>query len=70
MGLIISDISNPFLTSLIRGIKDVANARGYALVLCNTDERLEKEQAYVQLLRSRRVGREHERARRRGRVPR
>jgi LacI family transcriptional regulator len=55
LGLIISDISNPFFTSVIRGIEDVANARGYTLVLCNTDERLEKEQAYVQLLRSRRV---------------
>jgi LacI family transcriptional regulator len=55
LGLIISDISNPFFTSLIRGIEDVANGRGYTLILCNTDERLEKERAYVQLLRSRRV---------------
>lgn len=55
LGLIISDISNPFFTSVIRGIEDVANARGYTLVLCNTDERLEKERAYVHLLRSRRV---------------
>lgn len=55
LGLIISDISNPFFTAVIRGIEDVANARGYTLVLCNTDERLEKERAYVQLLRSRRV---------------
>jgi LacI family transcriptional regulator len=55
LGLIISDISNPFFTALIRGIEDVANAAGYTLVLCNTDERLEKEQAYVELLRSRRV---------------
>jgi LacI family transcriptional regulator len=55
LGLIISDIANPFFTSLIRGVEDVANARGYTLVLCNTDERLEKEQAYVHLLRSRRV---------------
>jgi LacI family transcriptional regulator, galactose operon repressor len=55
LGLIISDIANPFFTSLIRGVEDTANAHGYTLVLCNTDERLEKEQAYVQLLRSRRV---------------
>jgi LacI family transcriptional regulator len=55
LGLIISDISNPFFTALIRGIEDVTNTRGYSLVLCNTDERLEKEQAYITLLRSRRV---------------
>jgi LacI family transcriptional regulator len=55
LGLIISDITNPFFTALVRGIEDAANARGYALILCNTDERLEKERAYVRLLRSRRV---------------
>lgn len=55
LGLIISDITNPFFTALIRGIEDRANAKGYALILCNTDERLEKERAYLRLLRSRRV---------------
>jgi LacI family transcriptional regulator len=55
LGLIISDISNPFFTALVRGLEDVANAHGYTLILCNTDERVEKEQAYLQLLRSRRV---------------
>lgn len=55
LGLLISDISNPFFTSVIRGIEDVATPQGYMLLLCNTDERLEKEQAYLRLLRSRRV---------------
>lgn len=55
LGLIISDITNPFFTALVRDIEDGANARGYALILCNTDEHLEKEQAYLRLLRSRRV---------------
>lgn len=55
LGLIISDITNPFFTALVRGIEDAANARGHAVMLCNTDERLEKEQAYLALLRSRRV---------------
>ncbi|HEV8309159.1 MAG TPA: LacI family DNA-binding transcriptional regulator [Methylomirabilota bacterium] len=55
LGLIISDITNPFFTALVRGIEDAANARGHAVILCNTDERLEKERAYLALLRSRRV---------------
>jgi len=55
LGLIISDITNPFFTALIRGIEDRANAKGYALILCNTDEHLEKERAYLRLLRCRRV---------------
>jgi len=55
LGLIISDITNPFFTALVRGIEDAANARGHALILCNTDEDVEKERAYLRLLRSRRV---------------
>ena len=55
VGLIISDITNPFFTALVRGVEDTAQARGYAVTLCNTDESLEKERAYTKLLRSRRV---------------
>jgi LacI family transcriptional regulator len=55
LGLLISDIANPFFTALIRGIEDAAKARGYAIILCNTDEDLERERAYLRLLRSRRV---------------
>lgn len=55
LGLIIPDISNAFFAPVIRGIGDVAHARGYTLILCNSDELLEKERAYVQLLRTRRV---------------
>src|SRR5215208_5967782 len=38
IGLLISDIQNPFFTSVVRGIEDVALSRGYHLFLCNTDE--------------------------------
>ena len=34
IGLIISDIQNPFFTSIVRGIEDIAYAHGYSLVLC------------------------------------
>jgi LacI family fructose operon transcriptional repressor len=43
LGLIISDIQNPFFTSVVRGIEDVAYQNGYSLVLCNSDEDPEKE---------------------------
>ncbi|HEV8673337.1 MAG TPA: LacI family DNA-binding transcriptional regulator [Methylomirabilota bacterium] len=55
LGLVISDITNPFFTALVRGIEDAATARGHAVILCNTDERLDKERAYLELLRSRRI---------------
>lgn len=45
VGLVISDIGNPFFTAIVRGVQDVALARGYNLVLSNTDEDASKEQA-------------------------
>jgi LacI family transcriptional regulator len=54
-GLVISDIRNPFFTDVVRGIEDAAQQAGYALVLCNADEQLAKEQAYIDLVVDERV---------------
>ncbi|MBV1854856.1 LacI family DNA-binding transcriptional regulator [Catellatospora tritici] len=45
--VIISDIGNPFFTSMVRGIEDVAQGAGYSVVLCNSDEDPAKEARYV-----------------------
>ncbi len=55
IGLIISDIQNPFFTSVVRGIEDVAYQQGYSLVLCNSDEDPEKEKLYLNVMRSEEV---------------
>lgn len=55
IGLIVSDIANPFFTSMVRGVEDVANAHHYALILGNTDESLDKERSYIRLLESKRA---------------
>lgn len=55
IGLLITDISNPFFTSLVRGVEDVANAAGYCVILCNTDEDPAKELTYLRMLRRKRV---------------
>jgi len=52
LGLIISDIQNPFFTSVVRGIEDLAHEHGYSLVLCNSDENAEKERLYVNVMRA------------------
>ncbi|MFI1197811.1 MULTISPECIES: LacI family DNA-binding transcriptional regulator [unclassified Micromonospora] len=44
---IISDIGNPFFTSMVRGVEDVAQEAGFSVVLCNGDENPEKEASYV-----------------------
>jgi LacI family transcriptional regulator len=45
--VIISDIGNPFFTSMVRGVEDVAQGAGYSVVLCNSDEDQAKEGRYV-----------------------
>jgi LacI family transcriptional regulator len=55
IGLIISDITNPFFTSVVRGVEDVASQQNYSLILGNTDEDPEKEKNYIRLLESKRV---------------
>ena len=48
-GLIISDIGNPFFTAIVRGVEDAAHDAGFSLVLCNSDDVLDKEQGYIQI---------------------
>lgn len=55
IGLIVPDISNPFYPAIARGIEDVANGAGLAVLLCNTYEDLAKERSYLALLRKRMV---------------
>lgn len=49
LGLIISDIRNPFYTDMVRAVEDVAYAHGYSLVLCNASESQRRERQYLDL---------------------
>lgn len=49
IGVIISDITNPFFTAMVRGVEDVASSAGYSVVLANTDEDLDKELRYLEV---------------------
>jgi LacI family transcriptional regulator, galactose operon repressor len=55
LGMVISDITNPFFPLVIRGAEDAASAQGYFLITFNTDDHLERERQVLLLLRSRRV---------------
>ena len=50
IGLIVSDIGNPFFSSLSRAVEDTAYEQGFNVVLCNTDENPEKEASYLNLM--------------------
>lgn len=49
-GLIIPDIKNVFYADLTRAVEDAANKNGFNVILCNTDNDLDKELIYVNFL--------------------
>ena len=55
LALVLSDISNPFFTTIARGVEDAASVRGFAVMFCNTDESDEEELRYLRLLVERQV---------------
>ena len=55
IGLIIPDIANPFFPELARGAEDFSNKEGYTIILCNSDNDLEKEDAYIDMLQEKMV---------------
>lgn len=55
IGMIVSDIANPFFPMVVRGAEDAAQKHGYNLLLCNSDDILEKEEKEIELLLSKRV---------------
>lgn len=55
IGVVVSDIANPFFATLVRGAEDCARQHGYSLLICNTSETLENERIYLNLLSRRRV---------------
>lgn len=55
IGIIVSDITNHYFGELIRSIEVVLETANYSLVVCNTDEQLERERHYLHLLTSQQV---------------
>jgi LacI family transcriptional regulator len=50
LALVLTDITNPFFTTLARGVEDTASDAGYTVVFCNTDESEVEERKYLQVL--------------------
>jgi LacI family transcriptional regulator, fructose operon transcriptional repressor len=50
IGVLVSDIRNPFFTAITRAIEDLANTQEMSVFLCNTDEDPDKELLYLNTL--------------------
>lgn len=55
IGLVVTDITNPFFANLVRGVEEVTWQHGYTLILANTDEDMQREKAVIQTLQEKRV---------------
>ncbi|GEN32664.1 MULTISPECIES: LacI family DNA-binding transcriptional regulator [Aneurinibacillus] len=53
IGLMVPDITNPFFPELARAVEDVMQLYGYTTILGNSDESVEKEKQYVEVLKQR-----------------
>ncbi len=50
IALVIPDINNPFFPEMAHGVQDACEARGYHLILSNTDDDPERESRYLKML--------------------
>ena len=55
VGLVLSDITNPFFPEIARGVQDAARTAHYHVFLCNTDDVGDELQYYVRALRAQHV---------------
>jgi len=55
IGLIVSDISNPYFASVIDGIESILGTEGYSAILCDTRYSLEREKKYLAQMLEKRV---------------
>ncbi len=55
LGMIVSDITNPFFSHMVRGAEEAAVRRNYLLLTFNTDDRVDREKQALAVLRARQV---------------
>ena len=55
LALVLTDITNPFWTTVVRGVEDAASDAGFNVILCNTDESEVEQEKYLNVLLQKRV---------------
>ena len=55
LGMVVTDITNPFFSQMVRGAQEASLKHHYLLVAFNTDDRVEREKEALLVLRARRV---------------
>jgi LacI family transcriptional regulator len=55
VGMVVSNMSNPFFAELIHGVEKTLSTHQYNLMICNTEDNPYKEEEYLRLLMAKRV---------------
>jgi len=55
IGVVIPDITNPFFGEVIKGINKVADSEKMNFILCDTDENVDKEIRYLEMLKEQNI---------------
>jgi LacI family transcriptional regulator len=55
IGVILLDVANPFFAEMVRGAERVLRDEGYVLMVCSSDESIERERRYLRVLEEHRV---------------
>ncbi|MDO9464726.1 MAG: GntR family transcriptional regulator [bacterium] len=55
VGLIVPDIMSDVFPKIVKGAEDVAHNRDYSVIICNTEDRAEKQVEYLQRIREQKI---------------
>ncbi|MDF2725608.1 MAG: LacI family transcriptional regulator [Paenibacillus sp.] len=55
LGLLIPDIANPFYGEVARAVEDRGHQLGYSVIICSTDNRDERIEQYISVLKQKRI---------------
>ncbi|WP_404384595.1 LacI family DNA-binding transcriptional regulator [Caenispirillum salinarum] len=55
IGMMVTNSTNPFFAEVIQGVESACFARGYSLMLCNSEDDPDKQHAYLAALRMKRI---------------
>ncbi len=55
IGVVVPDINNPFFGEVIKGVTLVAEKNDLNIILCNTNENVDTEKKYLQMLKGQRI---------------
>jgi DNA-binding LacI/PurR family transcriptional regulator len=55
IGMVLSNLKNPFWSSVLEGVEDATRDHGFHLMICNSNEEPEKEEQYIREFKMRQV---------------